>query len=71
MVLTQSKHRLQEDYRKIVEDEDAYFGEEGDDDRLDGIFVVVVVFCTTYSDFVGNCLFGFDMCYCVDLIDSR
>ncbi|KAE8055361.1 hypothetical protein FH972_012202 [Carpinus fangiana] len=36
MVLTQSKHRLQEDHRKIVEDEDAYFGEEVDDDRPDG-----------------------------------
>lgn len=58
MVLTQSKHRLQEDHRKIVEDEDAYFGEEVDDDRPDG-------------NFVRNCLFGFDLCFCVDLIDSR
>jgi hypothetical protein len=71
MVLTQSKLRLQEDHRKIVEDEDAYFGEEVDDDRHDGIFVVVVVVFTKYSDFVGNCLFGFNLCYCVDLIDSR
>ena len=60
MVLTQSKHRLQEDHRKIVEDEDAYFGEEVDDDRPDGNFIqsTVILLEIVWFRFVLFC--GFD-----------
>jgi hypothetical protein len=37
MILTKLNHHLQEDHRNFVEDEDAYYGEEIDDDYRDGI----------------------------------
>ena len=48
MVLIKPKHHVQEDHRIIVEDEDAYYGEEVDDDNRDGM---VIVLCINYNDF--------------------
>ena len=48
MVLTKPKHHVQEDHRSIVEDEDAYYGEEIEDDNRDGM---VIVLCINYNDF--------------------
>jgi hypothetical protein len=50
------KHRLQEDHRKIVEDEDAYFGEEVDDDRPDGNFVQSTVILFEIVCLVSICV---------------
>ena len=48
MVLTKPNHHVQEDHRSIVEDEDAYYGEEIEDDNRDGM---VIVLCINYNDF--------------------
>ena len=70
MVLTKPKHHVQEDHRSIVEDEDAYYGEEIEDDNRDGM---VIVLCINYNDFyfVGFLFFTSFYWFEFNLIDSR
>ena len=61
---------MQEDHRSIVEDEDAYYGEEIEDDNRDGM---VIVLCINYNDFyfVGFLFFTSFYWFEFNLIDSR